>query len=161
MRLKLVALAFFSVFVFTTVAWAENIAVKATTPVQISIFPETNVAAGSISTFVVRASSMLASENFVIEVLPAQGAKWISGPQQWQGTVVPGQLLEFKVTVQLPDGTVPEISATASIQADDGTQLAANAVYRKQPISTIASQKLAPSRSVSRNGRPVVEYRVR
>ena len=161
MQLKLVALALFGFFAFIHTAWAENVAVKATTPVQISIFPETSVAVGSASTFVVRASSMLPSENFVIEVLPEQGSKWISGQKRWQGAIVPGQVLELRVSVQMPNHGVPAISANASIQAGDGTQLAASAVYRQQKISPIAAQKSNTARNVSRDGRPVVEYRVR
>jgi hypothetical protein len=161
MRWKLVALVFFGIIAVMQAAWAENIAVKAATPVHVSIYPEASVVAGSLSTFVVRATSILPSENFVIEVLPGQGSRWISGQQRWQGAIVPGQVQEFRFTVQMPITGIPAISVTASIQADDGTQLAASAAYRQQKISPIAAQKSNTVRKVSREGRPVVEYRVR
>lgn len=161
MRWKIVTLAFFSIFFITQAVWAESLAVKATTPVKISIISETSVSAGSVSTFVVRATSVLPSENFVIEVEAPQGSRWLSGEKRWQGPIAPGKVQELRFTLQMPANAVASISATASIQAGDGSQLAASAVYRQQAISPIGSQKSSAARKVTRDGRPVVEYRVR
>ena len=132
-----------------------------TTPVLISITPETSVSAGSVSTFLVTASTMLASDSFVVEVVPALGSEWISGPLQWQGSIEPGQVQELRVSLRMPTVGVPSVTANASIQASDGSRLAASAEYRLQQIMPAGAQKLNSGRKRLRNGSPVIEYTVK
>ena len=57
-----------SLWCVVQVTWAESIAVKPTTPVQISIQAESAVSADSVVSFVVRVSSSLPSDNLSIAV---------------------------------------------------------------------------------------------
>lgn len=138
--------------------WADSIAIKPATPVQISIVPETAVAPGSTSIFVVRASSSLPSNDFHIDVTPLQGTELLAGDLQWRGAIYPGQVHELRITVRFPGQGTPTLSATASIQSGGSAQLAASAVYRPERAAPSAFKAIRPQRHSSRNGRPVVEY---
>ena len=140
------------------VAWAESIAVKPTTPVQVSIFPESAVSAGSVVSFVVRVSSSLPSDslNIVVE-LPA-ATDLVSGNLNWRGSIAQGEVKELRFSLQLPPQTVPVINASASIQAVNGAQLAASAAFRQPQLMPAGINKINQGRIVSRKGSSVVEF---
>ena len=83
------------------VAWAETIAVKPTTPVQISIHPESPVSPGSVASFVVRVSSSLPSDNLriIVELPPA--SELMSGELQWLGSIYQGEIKEINNAIIL------------------------------------------------------------
>jgi hypothetical protein len=136
---------------------AETVAVKATTPLQITIVPESSVSPGSIASFVVRVSSSLASNNLVVAVSQPAGSELMSGELNWSGGIAQGEVRELRFMLRLPADSVPSITATATILSTQGGQLAASDVYR-QAVATPTGLKAAPGRTVSRQGRAVVEY---
>ena len=69
------------------VAWAESIAVKPTSPIHVSIHPESVVSPGSIVSFVVQVTSSLPSDNLIIDIDLPQGAELVSGELYWRGTI--------------------------------------------------------------------------
>ena len=158
MRWKSITLITIFILSWAQSSWADSVAIKPATPVQISIVPDTAVAPGSTSTFVVRASSSLASSDFHIDIIPLQGSEILSGDLQWRGALYPGQIHELRITVKFPAQGTPTLSATASIQSGGSAQLAASAVYRPQLALPGAFKATRPQRHSSRNGRPVVEY---
>jgi len=140
------------------VAWAESIAVKPTTPVQISIQAESAVSSGSVASFVVRVSSSLPSDNLSIAVDLPPASDLVSGKLLWRGSIRQGEIKELRFSLQLPPQTVPAINASASIQALNGAQLAASAVYRQTLAMPAGITKTNQGRIVSRKGSAVVEF---
>ena len=155
---KVITTIVISLWCVTQMAWAESVAVKPTTPIQISILPESAVSPGSVASFVVRVSSSLPSDNFNISVELPQGAALVSGELQWRGTIYLGEIKELRFSLQLPSQAVPEINASASIQDLNGAQLAASAVYRQTIALPTGISKTKQGRQVSREGRTVVEF---
>lgn len=140
---------------------ATDRAVKATTPVEVSIYPVTSVSKGEESTFIVRATSSLPSDDFVIEIQPTKGSTLVSGDLSWQGPIMPGVAREMSVTLRMADKRVPSVSVTSSIQLDGGVEFAATATYRQQGNKPVATKAISRNRKVSRKGRQVIEYRLR
>ncbi|WP_455222193.1 hypothetical protein [Kaarinaea lacus] len=138
-------------------ALAETVAVKPTTPLHVSIIPESAVTPGNNASFVVRVSSALASNNLVISVNQPEGAELLSGELQWSGSIAQGEVRELRFALRLPERAVPVINVIATIQSASGAQLAATDTYR-QSVAMPAGLKVAPGRTVSRHGHPVVEY---
>ena len=155
---KVITTIVISLWCVAQMAWAESVAVKPTTPVQISIHPESNVSPGSVATFVVRVSSGLPSNNLSIDIDRPQGSALVSGELQWRGSIRQGEIKELRFSLQLATQTVPVIHAAASIQSFNGTQLAASATYRQTMVSPAGLSKANQGRKVSRKGRAVVEY---
>ena len=155
---KVITTIVISLWCMAQVAWAESIAVKPTTPVQVSIFPESAVSAGSVVSFVVRVSSSLPSDslNIVVE-LPA-ATDLVSGNLNWRGSIAQGEVKELRFSLQLPPQTVPVINASASIQAVNGAQLAASAAYRQLQLMPAGINKINQGRIVPRKGSSVVEF---
>ena len=142
-------------------AAAETIAVKPSTPVEISIVPESAVYPGAVVAFLVRASSSLPSENLLIQANLPQGSELVSGDLQWLGSVMPGQTRELRFSLRLSSGEVPAVHASASIQSPTGAQMAASAVYRQADLAPAGILKANQERKVNRNGQPVVEYSIK
>jgi len=142
---------------WTQVVFADSIAIKAATPVQISIAPETSVSPGGAATFVVRVTSSLASDHLVINVIQPPATELLSGELQWTGDIQADQVRELRFVLRLPAAAVPAIEVTATIHSASGGQLAASDVYR-QPLALPSAVKILQGRTVSRNGRAVVEY---
>jgi len=160
MRIKITALilCFFSL---VSSVFAEQGLGKPTTPVQISIVPETAVTAGAVCKFIITASSQLASDNFVITIIPPAGGVLLSGSQQWQGPVLPQHPVQLQVTIRMPATGESSITADATIQASDGSRLAASTEYRLSTASTMGAVKARAGRVVPRQGSPVVEFAVK
>ncbi|MGD8572789.1 MAG: hypothetical protein PVH98_10015 [Gammaproteobacteria bacterium] len=138
--------------------WAQGVAIKPTTPVQITIVPESAVAPGSTSTFTIRASSSLPSSQLHIDITPSQGAQLLSGDLHWEGSVIPGQVRQLSITLRFDDQHQPQVSAVASIQSANSAQLAASAAYRPSVVQPTGVRLTPDHRQSSRNGQPVVEY---
>jgi len=136
---------------------ADTVAVKPTTPIQVSILPESGVVAGGRASFVVRVSSTYSSNQLKIQVALPEGAELMSGALQWSGGISQDETRELRFELRLPRDTVPDINVIATIQSSNGGQLAATDVYH-QPLATPTAFKVAPGRTVSRQGRSVVEY---
>ena len=136
---------------------ADTVAVKPTTPIQVSILPESGVFAGGRASFVVRVSSTYSSNQLKIQVALPEGAELMSGALQWSGGISQDETRELRFELRLPRDTVPDINVIATIQSSNGGQLAATDVYH-QPLATPTAFKVAPGRTVSRQGRSVVEY---
>ena len=139
---------------------AESLAIKAATPVDVTIYPLTPVSRGRASTFKVYAESSIPVENFVIEILPSAGSKVLSGKLKWQGSMVPGVPQELTVTLQMANNAVPSVSVNSSIQMGGDSRFAASATYRQQTQSPVGYQPASKERKASRKGRQVIEYRV-
>lgn len=137
---------------------ADSVAIKAATPVQISIVPESTPVPAAETTFVVRASSTIPSRHFHIDISLPPGAVLVAGDVQWQGAVYPGQVQELRVSVRYPGQGIPTLSANASIASANGAQLAANAVYRPSTALPSGVTAIRAQRYSSRDGHPVVEY---
>ncbi|WP_455202391.1 hypothetical protein [Kaarinaea lacus] len=155
---KVITTIVISLWCVAQVAWAETIAVKPTTPVQISIHPESTVSPGSVVSFVVRVSSSLPSDNLHITVELPPASEVMSGELQWSGSIYQGEIKEIRFSLKFPPHTVPVVSASASIQAVNGAQLAASTVYRQAMAQPAGISKSNQGRKVSREGRSVVEY---
>ena len=159
MQLKLAALAviYFSLF---SAAYADSTAGKPTTPIRISIVPESDVANGRVAKFLISASSDITSDAFVINIVPAKGSKWLSGPKQWRGSVLARQPQQLHVTVRMPASGVPSLSANAGIEADDGSRMGASVVYSEPSKSSNDNKHINQGRVVPRQNDPVIEYSV-
>jgi len=159
MKLKLAALVviFFSLF---SVAFADSASGKPATPIQISIVPESIVAKGQVAKFLISTSSEIASDAFVINIIPAKGSQWLSGPKQWRGSVLPRQAQQIHVTLRMPTSGVPTLSANAGIEAEDGSRMGASVVFSEPSASTTEQEKLKQGRVVPRQNDPVIEYLV-
>jgi len=155
---KVITTIAISIWCVAQVAWAESIAVKPTTPVQVSIQPESAVSPGGVASFVVRVSSSLPSDNLSIAVNLPPASKLVSGKLQWRGSILQGEIKELRFSLQLPPQAVPAINASARIQALSGAQLAASAVYRQALVSPAGLSKTNQGRIVSRKGSTVVEF---
>lgn len=142
-------------------ATAEQFAIKASTPVEVSIYPISTVSKGQPGTFVVRAMSSIASDDFVIEIIPGEGSELVSGDLQWQGPMVPGVPRELSVTLRMAANTTPTVSVNSSIQLGGDVRFAASATYRQETQTPAAYQTLSKERKVPRKGRQVNEYRVK
>ena len=160
MRWKIVALVLFISMTGMQSAMAENLAIKASTPVEVSIYPLTPVSRGQASTFKVYAESSIPVENFVIEILPTAGSKLLSGKLKWQGSMVPGVPQELTFTLQMANNGVPSVSVNSSIQMEGAARFAASATYRQQTQSPVGYQSSSKERKATRKGRQVIEYRV-
>ena len=161
MRWKNIALALLVSLTSIQLAVAEERSIKATTPVEVSIYPVSPVNKGEIATFVVYATTSLPSENFVIQVLPGEGSEVVAGELKWQGAIFPGQAHERSVTLRMPTDKLPSVSVTSSIQQDGAVRFAASATYRQQVQAPVTAQSVSRERKVSRKGRQVNEYRVK
>lgn len=161
MRWKLIALVIISLQAALSSAVAENLAIKATTPVEVSIYPVTTVERGGLSTFTVRAESSLPSEDFVIEIVPGKGSQLVEGELFWQGPVMPGIPRELTVTLRMANDAVPTVSVKSTINTGGSVQFAASATYRQQIQMPAAYQSVSKERKVPRKGRQVIEYRVK
>jgi hypothetical protein len=161
MRWKIVALVLVTSLLGLPPAIADNLAIKATTPVEVSIYPVSSVNRGQASTFTVRATSSIPSDNFVIEVKPSDGSQLLSGELLWQGPVTPGVPRELSITLRMASDEVPSVSVTSSVQFDGEVQFAASATYRQQTQSPSAIQTFSRERKVARKGRQVIEYSVK
>lgn len=155
---KVITTIVISLWCVAQVAWAESIAVKPTTPVQISIHPESAVSPGSIVSFVVQVSSSLPSNNLRIAVDLPSASELVSGELQWRGSIYQGEIKELRFSLKFPPQSVPAVNASASIQAMSGAQLAASAEYRQAVVQPAGISKANQGRKVSRKGRTVVEY---
>jgi len=160
MRWKIVALVLFISMAGTESVIAESLAIKAATPVEVSIYPLTPVSRGRASTFKVYAESSIPVENFVIEILPGAGSKVLSGKLKWSGPMVPGVPQEITVTLQMANNEVPSVSVNSSIQMEGGARFAASATYRQQTQNPVGYQSTSKERKAPRKGRQVIEYRV-
>ena len=161
MHWKIVALVLMTSLSGMQVAVAEKLAIKATTPVEVSIYPLTPVSKGQASTFMVRAMSSIPSEDFVIEVIPSQGSKILSGDLVWKGQMVPGVPREHSVTLRMANDSVPTVSVNSSIHLGGDVRFAASATYRQQSQIPAGYQTVSKERKVPRKGRQVIEYRVK
>lgn len=161
MRWKNVALALLVSLSGIQLATAENLAIKATTPVEVSIYPVTAVNRGQVATFTVYATSSIPSDDLVIEINPSEGSEVIVGDLNWQGAIAPGQSRELSITLRMAQDGVPSVSVTSSIQQSGSVRFAASATYRQQTQTPVAIQSYSRERKVSRKGRQVIEYRVK
>jgi len=139
------------------VALADAVAVKPTTPLHVSIVPESGVSAGGAATFVVRVSSAYSSDHLKIEVAQPDGAELLSGALQWSGEILQDETRELRFELRLPQHAVPDINVVATIQSPNGGQLAATDVFH-QAVARPSAYKAAPGRTVSRRGHSVVEF---
>lgn len=160
MRWKIIALVIFALLSGMQSANAESLAIKAATPVEVSIYPITSVSKGNASTFRVLATSSIPVENFVIKILPSAGSRVLSGDADWRGSMVPGVPQELTVTVQMANDIVPTISVNSSIQIGGDARFAASATYRQQIETPIGYKAVSKKRKVKRKGRQVVEYKL-
>lgn len=161
MRWKNIALALLVSFASIQLAVAEERSIKATTPVEVSIYPVTPVSKGEIATFVVYATSSMPSEEFVIDILPEEGSEVVAGELNWQGPILPGQARELSVTLRMASDRQPAVTVTSSIRLGGNVHFAASATYRQQTQNTVAVQSTSRERKVARKGRQVNEYRVK
>jgi hypothetical protein len=161
MRWKIVALVVVISLLVMPRAFAEKRAIKATTPVEVSIYPVTSVDRGQASTFIVRATSSMPSDNIVIDVLPTAGSQVLSGALHWQGAVVPGVAKELSFTLLMAGDQVPSVSVTSSIEFAGEQRFAATATYRQETQMPEAFHTISRERKVLRKGRQVIEYRVK
>lgn len=143
------------------VAIAEELAIKASTPVEVSIYPVTTVVKGQQSTFVVRAVSSMPSDDFVIEIIPGDGSELVSGDLVWSGPVFPGVPREISVTLRMAGNATPTVSVNSSIQLGGDVRFAASATYRQETQTPAAYQMVSKERKVPRKGSQVNEYRVK
>ena len=157
MQLKLASLVIFSA-AFCSIALADDAAGKPTAPVQISIISESKLTPGGVGHFLISASSDIASDAFVINVIPPKGGKWMSGSKQWRGPVLPKQARQIRVIVRMPDKGVPTLEVNAGIEADDGSRMAASAVYSEPSTTSNEEASENHGRIVQRQSEPVVEY---
>lgn len=156
--LTLITCCAISAALYVQNVWAGSVTIKPRTPVQVSITPETAVTPGANATFVIKASSSLASGAFSIAVTVPEGANILSGQLRWQGPIAPGQVRELRFTVHMPADQPPVVSATAAIQSDNSAQLAASAEYRPSSLLPSGITATQHQRKSLRNGHPVVEY---
>jgi hypothetical protein len=154
---KVITTILISLSCWTQAALADSVAIKAATPVRVSIVPESAVTPGSAASFSVRVSSDVASDNLVVDINLPPGAELLSGDVRWAGGISPGEVRELRVIVRLPADSVPNIAATATIRATNGAQLAASDEYR-QAVAMPSAAKITQGKTVSRYGRAVVEY---
>ena len=161
MRWKIIALAFLVSLSGLQSAVAEERAIKATTPVEVSIYPLTTVNRGELASFAVYVTSSVASQDFVIEVLPGEGSELVAGELKWQGAIFPGQPKELSITLRMANDRVPSVSVNSSIQSEGSVRFAASATYTQQVQSPVAVQSVSRERKVKRKGRQVNEYRVK
>ncbi|MCI0506579.1 MAG: hypothetical protein L0Z73_10775 [Gammaproteobacteria bacterium] len=154
---KVITTILISLSCWTQAALADPVAVKAATPVQVSIVPESAVAPGTAAAFLVRVSSDIASDNLVVDISLPPGAELLSGDLRWAGGIGPGEVRELRVIARFPADSVPHIAATATIRSTNGAQLAASEEYR-QAVAMPSAAKITQGRTVPRNGRTVVEY---
>jgi hypothetical protein len=161
MQWKIVALVFMILLSGMQAAVAEKFAVKAATPVEVSIYPVTPVYRGQASTFVVRAVSSLPSEDFSIEIIPSEGSEVLSGDLVWQGPMMPGVPRELSITLRLSSDSVPTVSVNSSIHLDGEVRFAASATYSQQVQTPAAYKAVSKERKVPRKGHQVIEYRVK
>lgn len=160
MRWKLVALMFLISFSALQSVGAESLAIKASTPVEVSIYPVTSVSRGQASTFKVRAVSSIPVENFTIKILPSAGSRVLSGNLEWHGAMVPEVAKELTITLQLDSNSVPSVSVNSSIQMEGEARFAASATYRQQSKPPAGYQSVSKERKVPRKGRQVNEYQL-
>lgn len=142
-------------------AVAEQLAIKAATPVDVSIYPVTPVSRGQASTFVVRAMSSMPSDDFSIEIIPSDGSEVLSGDLVWRGSMVPGVPRELSITLRMASDSVPMVSVNSSIHLGGEVRFAASATYSQQTQIPAAYKTLSKERKVPRKGRQVIEYRVK
>lgn len=161
MRWKNIALALIVSSSSLQHAVAEERAIKATTPVEIAIYPVTTVNKGEVATFVVYANSSVPSEDFAIEIVPAEGSAVVSGSLNWRGSIYPGQPRELSITLRMASDKVPSVSVNSSIQSGAEVRFAASATYTQQAQVPVAVQSTSRERKVARKGRQVNEYRVK
>ena len=160
MRWKIVALVLVLSFSGLQSVGAESLAIKASTPVEVSIYPVTSVSRGEASTFKVLAVSSIPVENFTIRILPGDGCRLLSGSLEWNGPMVPGEARELSVTLRMANDAVPTVSVNSGIQLDGEVRFAASATYRQQTKSPVGYQSVSKERKVPRKGRQVNEYQV-
>ena len=132
--------------------------VKPTTPVKVSLQPQSQPKAGQAVEFVVRAVSDIATFSLIIIVQTPLGAVVQSGALVWEGAANAGETKTLRVLLLLPAQGGTEVSAVARIRAPNGAQLAARAVYRDNSGAVAASLGKSRPRSVLRNSRAVAEY---
>ncbi len=161
MQWKTVALVFAILLPGMQAAFADQLAIKASTPVEVSIYPISTVSRGQASTFVVHAMSSIASDDFVIEIIPSEGSELVSGDLVWQGPMVPGVPREISVTLRMAGHSTPTVSVNSSIELGGDVRFAASATYRQQTQTPAAYQTLSKERKVPRKGHQVNEYRVK
>ena len=161
MRWKYLALVFIYSLASFQAVLAEERSVKATTPVEVSIFPVTAVNRGEVATFTVYATSAIPSENFVIEIRPSAGSELVSGSLRWQGAIFPGQAHESSITLRMAKDSVPTVTVSASLEEGGVIQFAASETYRQQVHTPVAVQTVSKERKVKRKGKQVIEYRVK
>jgi len=160
MRWKIAALVLLTTLSGISFAGPENLAIKASTPVEVSIYPVTPVGRGQTSTFVVRAESSIPVENFVIKILPTSGSKVLAGELNWQGSMTPGVAQELRITLKMADDGVPAVSVNSGIEMGGDMRFAASATYRQQTQTPVGYQAVSKERKVKRKGRQVIEYKV-
>jgi len=157
MQLKLAALVIISTALCSN-AFADTAAGKPSVPVQITITPESEVTPGGVSQFLISATSQIASDSFVINIIPPKGGKWLSGPSQWRGPVLPRQAQQIRVTLRMPDTGALALEVNAGIEADDGSRMAASAVYSESSTPPNNGANDSKGRIVQRLAAPIVEY---
>lgn len=148
-------------FVVMSSANAGLPAIKASSPVQITIQQESISVEGSQSTFVVFASSSIDAENFLVNVKLPAGVVLQTGELSWQGSVLAGEEKELRFTVLLQPDVEHTIVAEAKLVADEVTQFAATATYQNFTAFSSAlktDSKTNKSRTTSRRGRAITEY---
>lgn len=161
MRWKNIALALLVSLTSIQLTVAEERSIKATTPVEVSIYPITPVNKGEIATFAVYVTSSIPSEELVIDILPVEGSEVVEGELNWQGSIFPGQPREFNITLRMANDREPRVTVTSSIRLSGNVQFAATATYRQQTQKPVAVQSESRERKVVRKGRQVTEYRVK
>lgn len=152
--------------VFANLAWmsnaiAETMAIKASSPVSISISTVENNSSNSLVAFVVSATSTAAADNFVINVKLPGEAVVHDGQTQWQGAIAAGEVIELGFTAELRTDIDQHITASATISTPQGARLSASAIYESFAASVSAFKREkahSRSRASIRKGRSVSEY---
>lgn len=133
---------------------------KPTSPLQISLQPLEAVAPGKIVTFEAKVSSLSPFADVVLQVELPTPLRLVSGPQRWQGALVPGIPQGITFTVYLPTEGSHRIRATATVQGGNST-IGSEAVYvvGGEQSDTSSGVKMTPRIAPpDSDGRPVVEY---
>lgn len=136
---------------------------KPSSPLQVSLRPLEAVAPGKIVTFEAQVSAYAPFADVLLEVDLPSPLRLVSGPQRWEGALVPGEPQGISFTVYLPTEGTHHIRATATVQGGNGA-LSAEAVYvvgESSGDATTGIQHAPREAHPSSDGRPVMEYEVR
>ena len=148
-------------FVVMSCANAELPAIKASSPVQVSIQQEGISVDGDVSTFIVTATSAIGSDYFQIQVKLPAGVELRSGELSWLGSVSAGEIRQLRFTVSMPSDIQLTIVADAQLSADGNIQFAASTTFQNLSAfsaSLKSSEHSGRSQTSIRRGRAITEF---